>query len=460
MRHAGTVASTGAPALDDLCIHGMRFAALRQRCAISGRLPGGMSCVAPHPASRWYVTIHPISDAFAGAMTTPRSSPIGHARDSSTSISFATSRDELEALAVEWNDLFERSATGTQVFLTHDWMSHWARIYLPGIEARGGGLAILTARRGGRLVAVWPMVKSRGPAGRILEIAGQPLSQYSDVIIDADTDTARVDLLRACWNALVKQHRPDLVVLDRVRSDSVLQLLIPALGAQRFGNAQAPCLTLAAGNDGASFETRQKSKAVRNRRRLRRRLEQGGTVAHTVRSNSAEAASEGLAALALKRDWLARCGMNSRAFADDRIERFFATVLGEPDRSAGAVVFKLAQGGRPVAYAIGFACKTRLSLHVIVHDEAFDDCGAGLLNLESCLRYAEDQGFHTFDLLPPLAGYKMQFATSAEPIEDHAIALTMRGRVVARLWYGLLRQQAKAFATKLPKSFWRLLARA
>lgn len=440
-------------------IHGMRLAASLQRCAISGRVPSKAWGVAPGPASRWYVTIHPISDAFAGATATLRRSRIGLARDVAPEISFTTTRSGLEALADEWNEVFERAGTGTQVFLTHDWISHWARVYLPGIEARGGSLVILAARHAGRLVSVWPMVLTRSPAGRMLEVAGCPLSQYSDVIVDADTDAARIELLQSCWTALIEQQRPDLVVLDRVRSDSALQLLIPTLGSVRFACAQAPSLALAASNGGASFETQQKSKAIRNRRRLRRRLEQGGVVSHTVRSGSPDAVADGLAALEMKRDWLARCGMNSRAFADGRIEQFFGNVLADQHHSAGAVVFKLAQGERPVAIAVGFACKSRLSLHVIVHDAAFDDCGAGLLNLESSLRYAEAQGFDTFDLLPPHAAYKMQFATAAEPVEDHAIAVTLRGHIVARLWYGLLRKHAKALAIKLPKGLWRLLAR-
>lgn len=400
------------------------------------------------------VTIHPAIETFEiGGAAQLLPPAIVH---EPLRFDFVRSVEDLDGLEADWNALFERSGLPTQVFQTHAWVALWAKLYMAGSDDR---LAILTARRGGRLVMVWPMVEGRGKLGRIVEFAGSPVSQYGDVLAEGEGEQ-RLALLREGWRELTRRLRPDLAVLGRVRADAVVSPLIEELRGVRFSRTEAPFLALAAGSGGESFEARQKGSAKRNRRRLRRRLEQGGKVTSAVRSRSAEAAADGIAALAQKRDWIVRTGLYSRAFSDTRIDALFAEALADSKGQTGAVVFSLKQGDKPVAYAIGLVCKTRLTLHVIVHDPDFDDCGAGLLNLEACLRHAEREGLETFDLLPPRASYKMQFAAGTVVVADHAIALTARGTLVTRVWYGLLRDRAKSALARMPAPMRKLITKA
>lgn len=400
------------------------------------------------------VTIHPAIDTFeiAGAPPVTRRA----AENEPLQLDLVHTLEDLERLEADWNALFERAGLPTQVFQTHAWVSLWAKNYLTGSDDR---LAILTARRGDRLVMVWPMVEGRGTSGRTVEFAGSPVSQYGDVLAEGEGEQ-RLALVREGWRELTRRLRPDLAVLGRVRADAVVSPLIEELRGVPFSLTEAPWLALAAGSGGESFEARQKGSAKRNRRRLRRRLEQGGKVTSAVRTGSAEAAADGIAALAQKRDWIVRTGLYSRAFSDTRIDALFAEALADSNGKTGAVVFSLLQGDKPVAYTIGLVCKTRLMLHVIVHDPAFDDCGAGLLNLEACLRHAEREGLEVFDLLPPRASYKMQFADGSVVVADHAIALTARGTLVARLWYGLLRDRAKSALARMPAAVRKLITTA
>jgi CelD/BcsL family acetyltransferase involved in cellulose biosynthesis len=366
------------------------------------------------------------------------------------------SLEGLVKLRDEWNALFARAGRGSQVFQTHAWLAQWAKVYLDASSGLRDGLAVLAVRRDGRLLMVLPMAIEGGIGGRVLRFAGAPVSQYGDAVVDAASEDDRLALLSAGWAHLIAATKPDIVVFDRVREDAAIAPLVRWLGGIGFAHTQAPWVPLA-GATGEGFEARQRGTAKRNRRRLMRRLEKDGAVTFGVDVGSETAIAHGCAALAMKRDWVARLGLPSRAFADRRIETFFGGLLGDAEDGGGARVYSLARGGRVVAFAIGIGCKDRMVLHVIVHDATFDDCGAGMLNLEACLRSAESEGFGTFDLLPPTARYKMEFAEGATCVADHAVPLTLRGRVVATVWYGLLRDRVKAAVGRLPLWLRRLM---
>lgn len=390
------------------------------------------------------MTLHPPSQSFETALAAP-------AREEHVAFEIVRTTEALSGLEADWNDLFRRAGRGTQVFQTFAWVWHWARAYVPAIEQAQAGLAVLVARRGGRLCLVWPLVLQAGAGGRTLRSAGCPVSQYGDAIVDGASAGERLALIEAGLAALIEEFAPDLIVLDRVREDAELAPLVTQRGGVAYGHAEAPWLPLAAGC-GTSFEERQKGAAKKNRRRLMRRLERGGEVRWSAHQGTPEAVEAARVALAMKRDWLARNGIVSRAFSDRLIDEFFQGAVGDARRGAGTMAFTLTREGQPVALAIGIGCKGRLTLHVIVHDPAYDDCGAGLLNIEACLRHAEREGFEAFDLLPPQAEYKAKWAADTVAVADHAIGLTLRGRLTARVWHGLLRDLLKRISGKLPAS--------
>ncbi len=104
-------------------------------------------------------------------------------------------RAEFDALEDEWNALFARAGQGTQLFQTFNWLWHWCNHFVDGCP--GTRLSVVTARRHGRLVLVWPLVSERAGLLTRLSWMGEPVSQYGDVVME--DEAGGLDLLREAW---------------------------------------------------------------------------------------------------------------------------------------------------------------------------------------------------------------------------------------------------------------------
>ena len=112
------------------------------------------------------------------------------------------------------------------------------------ISATELSLAIVIARSGGRLVMVLPFAIERTFGLRQLVWMGAPLSQYGDVLIDAGIEAAPA--LRAAWSFAMKQLKPDLVWLRKVRDDAAVTPLMREIGAAVTQRLEAPYIDLIA----------------------------------------------------------------------------------------------------------------------------------------------------------------------------------------------------------------------
>lgn len=393
--------------------------------------------------------------------------PLVHARHSSAAkltgaaglqIDVVSDAAALAALAPEWNSLFDRAGQPSQLFQTHAFASHYAETY--GLGAASSSpcacrLAIVTARRDGRLVMVWPLVESRRYGVGSLSWLGEPVAQYGDVLLDPSEPAN--EILQAAFAFISNELRPDAIRLRKVRSDAAVAPFLASLGIAPAGLVvEAPCVTLAAG--GSPFENRQNGKAKKNRRRLKRRLEECGSVVFRELPPGEAAASALAAGLADKRDWLKRRGIVSPALGDPRVDRMLHRVVTDPDRATGCAVFELSLDGRPVAFALGFRCKRRLMLHMITYAADMEKHGVGVLNLEAILRLAEAEGLEAVDLLPPKAEYKLDWADASVAAGDYNICLTVRGRIMSQLVDGAVLPAIKDTIVRLPLPLRRKLA--
>lgn len=364
-----------------------------------------------------------------------------------------TDRAGFEAIEREWNDLFERAGRPAQVFQTYNWNWHWCQHYLAGEgETDGPALAIVTGRRNGRLVMLWPLVKER-VAGLIqLSWMGEPVSQYGDVVME-DGPHSLADL-RQAWDLIKTEIKPDLVRLRKCRSDTAIAPLIAEIGAHSTERLVAPCLDLASAPSYEAYEQRYSGGARRNRRRQMRRLAEQGPVAFEEAREGARARELALTALRLKRAWLKERGLVSPALADSRATEFFADVAEGKGRPTGCRIATLRADGEPAAIEIAFGSKGHKCLHIIVYDVKREKSGAGILLMEHCFRAALAGGFHTYDLLAPGDAYKLDWADASVEVNDWAIPLSMMGRAYASIYLGFVRPQLKKGLTDLPTS-WR-----
>ena len=367
----------------------------------------------------------------------------GIARDAHAALELSTIQDprSLEALGPEWSVLFEACGRPHQVFQTFEWLATWASVYLD----RRTRLAIVTGRRDGRLVLVWPLVVRRVAGIRILTGMGAPLGQYTDALVAPEVDAAGLDA--ALDHAMSLSI--DVVALRRVRDDAVLaSLMRRRVGAPSHRQA-SPHVDFAGAPSAAAFEARFPSKLRSSRRRRRRRLEERGTIAFTSHGPSPAAAELAVAAIAFKRDWARRAGLPAPALLDPRFARFFATACAAGDRAPALRVSALRCGDDIAGIEISVACKGELFGHVLAPNPAFAALGVGGILAESTVVAALEQGFSQIDLLAPADAYKCEWTTTTVGVADYEIAKTLAGALYARLWLGWGREATKTLAARI-----------
>ncbi len=358
-------------------------------------------------------------------------------------------RSGMDALEPEWNDLFRRAGRSDQLFQTFNWNWHWANHYLPAAGKRGGpSLAIVTVRREGRLVMLWPLALERVAGLKVLHWMGEPVSQYGDVLADDLSD--RPQLMRQAWSFIAARLGADAVSLRKVRADATVAPLLREVGMQQTAAAEAPYLDLASAPDFAKYELRYTGKARKNRRRLSRRLAEQGPLSLERYTGGAEARAAAPQAVALKREWIKHTGRLAPALADQRFADFFADVAEGQLRPTGCGVTVMKSNGAPAGIAIDITCGTRRAAHIIVHDPRLDAFSAGTLLLEAWIKGASADGIATFDLLAPAYAYKLDWADGTVAVGDFALGLTLAGRAYVHLYLGLARRTAKAAAEALP----------
>lgn len=400
--------------------------------------------------------------AFDVTAASPVEAPpkdIASSASQAVELALISDRAAFDALEDDWNALFERAGKPTNVFQTFNWNWHWANAYLgssPGGIA-GLELAIVTGRRNGKLIMVFPLVKERVRGITQIFWMGHPVSQYGDVLVDNLADTQ--DVLRQGWTFLVARAKGDMVRLRRVRADAAIAPLLQEMGATVTDRLIAPYLDLASAPSFDDYEKRYSGGTRRNRKRLRRRLEERGAMTFERHHGGAEAAKLAVEALDLKAAWLKERGLVSNAIADARMARLFADAADGKGRSTGCCVSALKSEGETAALEVSFDCKGRHAIHVIVYNLKFEKAGAGVVLMEQSLRDCFAEGAGAYDLLAPGDSYKLDWADNSVEVLDWVQPLSLAGHVYTQLYLGSLRGKAKAALKALPQPLRRAVSR-
>lgn len=375
------------------------------------------------------------------------------ARVDTLAVTIARTRDQFDALEAEWSALFDQAATGLQMFQSFNWLWHWTRHYFEPETT----LAIVTARRRGRLVFVLPLMIERLSGVRVLCAMGDPVGQYLDAVIAPEENAAA--LVARAFDALDAAGGFDVVRLAKVRADSHLDAVLRARGFTVTAVEEAPFATIKGHASFEAFEARLSTKVRSDRRRRLRRLQERGPLEVVAMSGTPEAAEAVRTTIRLKRDWLQRRGLFSRAFMDRRFDAFFATAVASTERPAGVSVSVLRSNGLAAGVTISVTAKERIGLHILAYDQAVEKLGVGNQHLESALRRAFDQGIEVYDFLAPKHPYKMEWADGVVAVNDWARAQTWRGAIYLHVYVAGVREGAKWLMRVLPKPVAQRLAR-
>jgi CelD/BcsL family acetyltransferase involved in cellulose biosynthesis len=356
----------------------------------------------------------------------------------SLELAVITTLEGFQALESDWNVLAADAGQSIHVFQGFNWNWHWARHFLSSTRR----LSIVTGRRAGRMVMLWPLVTERTHGLHVVAWMGEPVSQYGDVLVESGPES--LSLLRQGWAFVVSTLKPDLVRLHKTRADSTIAPLLAQVNPTVTQRLEAPFLDLSSAPTFAAYEDRYTVKARKNRRRLLRRLEEQGPV--TVRSYAAgpEASQIAQRAIHMKRVWLAEKGLVSPALSDARTLAFFESIALDTSRPVDIRVSTLTCADELAAVEIAFKCHDRLAIHIMAYDLSYEKAAAGVLLLERLLQTSLETGVATYDLMAPGDGYKKEWADATVGVTDYAVPLTLKGFGYARGWLGFVRPRLKA----------------
>lgn len=360
-------------------------------------------------------------------------------------LSVARTAADMDGLEADWNALFQRAGRGQHAFQQFAWLKHWRDHYFDSDREQ---LFIVTAHRAGRLVFVWPLVRSQMHAVQHLTWMGAPVSQYGDVLIDPTQDTQ--DIMHAAWDFVRASSNSDIVHLAKTREDADVMPLLSGLKPIVTCTLQAPYIDLSKYANFEAYEQRFSPGWRRNRRRQRRRLDERGAVRLSVAAGSAEARDLATLAIDVKKSWLNARGLMSAAFADRRLARFFGSVAEADVHTTGCFIASLTLQDRPAALDISLVCKDRMLMHVLAYDMEFEKASPGSVLTAETLKRAFEAGLTTFDFLAPSDAYKLEYADGATAVHDFALPLNALGWIYARGYLGGARQLAKRSVKALP----------
>lgn len=361
-----------------------------------------------------------------------------------------------EALESEWNKLFDRAGKSHQLFQSYNWNWHWCQNYLiPKTKRTSLELSIVVGKKDGRVVMIWPLISDSSIGVKFVCWMGMPVSQYSDVLIE--DDPRKLEWLNEGWRYIRTQMGVDIICLQKVRADAELSNLTRCLNLQPVLQTEAPYADLSKAGSHEVYEERFSARLRKNRRRQLRRLSEQGDVSIEFLTKGKAACEAVQQAIEMKCRWLQKQGLVSKAFADDRIEKFFANILTSSNRPTGCQVSVMKVGNEIAAIVIGIVCKGRHVTHISAYniDPQFIRSGAGALLIDATVRNCLDMDLNNFDMMAPGDPYKYEWSDASVKVSDYAVPLTPRGQAYAA--FGSCAYCAKAAFETAPQRLRRAL---
>lgn len=353
------------------------------------------------------------------------------------SIDVLQGREAFLALRAEWDALFIRAAQPHNVFQSHVVLRHWMDHYLD----QPGRALIVTARRQGRLIMVWPLLSRRRFGAEIVGFMGGPVAQFGDILVERVQNWEA--LTAAGWAAL-RARGVDLFEARKVRADSVLVQAGLLAGARETDRQEAPYARLAGrvgadGGPGGAYSARERSNY---RRRLRRLGERGKCTLETV-APSREAGEFALCAITLKQAALRRNSIVAPTISDPRFAAFFGALAADEAHDSPLRVSIIRCAGEPIGIDLAFDCKGATFGHVLATHPDHDRGGIGGLLVHHSFACAIARGSATFDMLAPADPYKRDHADGVTMVSDYLLPMTLKGSAAMlfnpRRWRPLLK---------------------
>ena len=351
------------------------------------------------------------------------------------------SKHEFETCEQDWNALFEKAGRGPHLFQTYNWLWHW-------LQLRGdANLCLLTGRLEGELVLIAPLVLEKTSGLKIVKWAGEPVSQYGDILIKNHIDN--LQWLKQGFNYLKETLSPDLFHLRKTRFDASIHPLLENYNATILEEMVAPYIEILGAKTFTEFNKRYSQRSRKSKRRHRRKLEEKGTLNFQLYKEGEQAHQAANLAIKLKRQWLEAQNIISPAFRDDFLDRFFASTSKDNNHPCGLRLSELSLDDQPVALEIGIVNKNYYGAHLGVYDRQYIAHSPGTLQMQDTIAELIKKKIDIIDLFAPGDKYKFEWTDQSVPVYDFAFSLTLKGKLYEQAYLKALRPKLKQAITKI-----------
>lgn len=345
----------------------------------------------------------------------------------------------VERLAEEWRALCD-AGPWDEPFYRPEWIQAYLRAFG---EARG--IALVTARRSGRLAAVLPLVRDRLRRGSltlpVLRAAANVHSGRFDMVLRGGPAAEVEATIAAVWAALNTLPAWDLLYCPDVPAGGGIERLARharALGypTARRETLRSPYITLPPGTHPAEAVLAGTTAKFRaNLRRRQRKLEAAGAV-RLVRTSAADpAVLQRFYALEAS-GWKGAGG--TAIVCDPRTRRFYDDLAAACALNGSLRLYGLQCGRETVAMQYGVLHHGRYYLLKPAYDERLGQVSPGHLLVWEVLRDLVGSQAVEFDFLGPWMAWKAAWTAAERPHADYFLfRRTLRSRVLHTLRFRL-----------------------
>ena len=335
----------------------------------------------------------------------------------------------VEQLALEWRFLCQENSAD-EPFYQPEWIAAYTRAYLPS-----GSLLLLTARTGGQLSAVLPLMKGRvsvsGIPVRRLRGAYRPYTCRFDL---SRRDGPLGDLaVNALWTFLKDLPDWDVLEFPDVPQGGALEDLLRLAEADGFPTGRLPSMNSPyvplSGWDGREdyFLRQVNSRFASTFRRRKRKLTEQGPLVLRSSSNADPDLLRRFFDMEAS-GWKGHQGTAIRN--DQRYRQFYEEVARGLARFGYLRLHFLEHRGKMIAGHFGLTYRRRHSTPKGARDEEYDRYGPGHLLVELVLRNCAEQGLAEFDFLCEDDPWKLSWTSQVRP---HAHLYIFRKNLHGRL---------------------------
>jgi len=351
----------------------------------------------------------------------------------------------------DWIDLELRCPEKFTYFQTYDWCSKWSEVHAECPEDSDINVTQIYVLRSaepddfGKLLMIWPLFKTKSRAGiKVLITLGEPLGQYSGILFDAKTFSAKLG--GEVVEQICSTSTCDAFTLNYFPGESMLSQILGDKGFSDKGGQKSMILDLEGMESWEAYRDTLPKNHKKQRNRRKNKLSKLGELTYDIMGPEHPEFKKNIhACIELKQIWMQETGRRKDVMSDPSVAAVLSS-LGDTetaDAHDSIFVHVLALDGKPIAFEVGMAFKGHYYSFLGAIDLQFHKFSPGKVQLEMAQKWAKENGFKKFDFLNDPSDYKAHWTNEVEPLHSKYVPITPSGYLYCWMWKTAVKPKLK-----------------